>query len=76
MLPADPNQLTRTEIKGAFRRNRGAKAQLARDLDVWPQNISDWMRGIVRSKRIDAAIRQRAAELLNAERAATRREGA
>lgn len=68
---ANPDSLSRNEIKAAFRRHRGASAQLARDLGVGLTSISDWMGKRGRSKRVDAAIRQRAAELINAERAKT-----
>jgi DNA-binding transcriptional regulator YiaG len=69
MILADPNSLRRPEIKAAFRRHPGSKAQLARELGIHRQNISDWMSGRGRSERVDRAIRQRAAELINQERA-------
>jgi hypothetical protein len=69
MILADPNSLSRAEIKAAFKRHRGAAAQLARELDIDRQNIRLWMRGLSRSARVDTAVRQRAAELINAERA-------
>lgn len=69
MILANPQTLSRTEIKQAFRRHRGAAAQLARELGIDRKNISHWMKGSVNSQRVDQAIRQRAAELINAERA-------
>jgi hypothetical protein len=61
--------MTRAEIKAVFRRNHGAKIALARQLEIEPCNISEWFRNQGRSKRVDAAIRARAAELLAAEHA-------
>lgn len=72
----NPSTLSRIEIKQAFRRNRGAAAKLARDLGVDRSNITAWMKNRGASSRVDLAIRQRAADLIQAERGATKQEGA
>ncbi len=69
MILADPNELSRTEIKAVFRRHRGAKTKLAAELGIHRQNITLWMSNRSSSKRVEQAIRQRAAELINQERA-------
>lgn len=60
--------MKRAEIKAVFRRNRGEAAKLAAELEIFQQNITDWMKGRGRSARVEAAIRARAVELLEAER--------
>lgn len=73
---ANPQTLSRVEIKAVLKRHHGAKVQIARELDINPSNITDWLRNRGNSKRVDAAIRQRAAELINAERTRTSGESA
>lgn len=74
---ADPNTLSRAEIKAVLRRHHGSKREIAKGLGLKTQaSISDWLGNRGRSKRVDAAIRARAAELINAERAKTSTEGA
>lgn len=72
IIPAAADSLSRTEIKAAFRRNRGAAIQLARDLGVNRARISDWFGKRYQNvdASVDRAIRQRAADLINAERRA------
>ena len=69
MILANGSTLSREEIQQVFRRTPGAAAALARDLGISRQNITDWMNGFGRSKRVDSAIRQRASELLVQEQA-------
>jgi uncharacterized protein YggE len=64
----DPNSLNRQQIKAAFRRHHGAATQLARDLGITPQNVYDFLNGRGRSKRVEVAAKNRAAELISAER--------
>jgi len=64
----EPEALSRQQVKAVFRRNYGAAAALARDLGITRQNIYDWLKGQGRSKKVDAAIRARAAEMLAAEK--------
>lgn len=71
MIPAaKPDELTRTQIKQAFRRHWGSKGLLANDIGVDLRRVSDWFGS--RYKGVDAtivaAIRQRAADLINEER--------
>ena len=70
MSITDSKPLNRGQIKAAFRRNRGAASQLARELAISPQNIYDWLKGVGRSARVETAIRQRAEELVERGRAA------
>ena len=67
MIPETEN-LSRKQIKAVFRRNRGASANLARELGIKQNSISDWMRNRGRSKRVHEAILSRAADLVAAER--------
>lgn len=71
-MQINASTLTRTEIKQAFRRNRGAAAKLARELDVVESHISRGIKGRSNSARIDEAVRLRAAELISAERTKAR----
>jgi transcriptional regulator with XRE-family HTH domain len=63
----DPSTLTKRQIRAIFARHRGAQAQLARELGVHRGTVGLWLRGLVKSERLDALIPQRAAELLRAE---------
>jgi transcriptional regulator with XRE-family HTH domain len=67
---SDSSTLGRRELRRIFKRNRGAQAQLARELGLNAAIISQWFSGGFRSARIEAAARKRAAELLESERAA------
>lgn len=71
ILPAKPEALTRTEIKAVFRRHWGSKARLASDMRLDLRRLSDWFGKRYQSvdSAIVVAIRQRAADLINAERA-------
>lgn len=60
--------LSLDEISAIFQRSRGAKAQIARELEVPPQTITLWLRGGFVSERIGAAMQMRAAKLKNTER--------
>lgn len=67
MLANSTNQgstLTRVQIRRIFRANFGAASQIARELGVTATTISLWLSGRVKSARIEAAMRQRAEELL------------
>ena len=70
----DPNSLSMRQIKAVFKRHHGTASTLARELGVAPQNVYDFLKGVGRSRRVADAVRARAAELLDAEKAA-RREG-
>lgn len=78
MIPAKPDMLTRAEIKAVFRRHWGSKGRLATDLGKDPQRVSDWFgnrhHGV--DPEIVLAIRQRAADLINAERSKLQEKGA
>jgi transcriptional regulator with XRE-family HTH domain len=54
---------TRKQMRRIFRRAHGSQAEIAREIGVKPVTISAWLRGRVRSKRIDAAMQARAHEL-------------
>jgi hypothetical protein len=62
--------MTPSQLRKIFERNYGASAQIARDLNVHKTTISRWFRGHVQSARIDHAMRERALQLLDKERAA------
>jgi transcriptional regulator with XRE-family HTH domain len=51
-----------------FRRHYGESAKLARELRLSRATVSRWFRGHVSSRRIDAAVRARASELIGRER--------
>ena len=55
--------ITRPQIRSVFRRNRGAKAQLARELGVTAASIHSVILGIIKSEHLVRAVRQRAMEL-------------
>ena len=59
--------ITKRDARKVFKRNYGAAATLARELEILPSTVSLWMRGKVQSKRIEDAVISRAAELLAAE---------
>jgi len=61
--------LTQHNLRSIFRRHYGATTAIARELGVNKNTISQWFRGRTSSKRIDAAIRARAVQLLDKERA-------
>lgn len=61
--------LTQHNLRNIFRRHYGASTAIARELGVNKNTISQWFRGTCQSRRIEAAIRARAAELLELERA-------
>lgn len=65
-------ELSREDICAVFARHDGAgkKSEVARRLRIAPTSISDWFSGRGRSRRVDAAIRQMAAEILQSERKA------
>lgn len=56
--------MTRSQISRLFRRHHGAAARLSRELGCSRTTISRWFRGHVVSARLEAAIRNRAKELL------------
>ena len=64
----DINAISVKEMRQVFRRNRGAKAQIAREIEVSPCSISLWLKRPFPSPKIEPALRRRAAELLAAER--------
>ncbi len=49
-----------------FRRNYGAASKLARELNLSRATISKWFQGLMTSRRIEDAVRQRAMELCEA----------
>lgn len=59
--------LTRQQIRRILARNRGSMAELARDLDVSPVSIHNWLRGRITSERIAIAAEERARLLLEEE---------
>lgn len=67
-MQTDSSTLRRAEIRRIFDRNRGAAAQLARDLVINPASISQWMKGRIDSKRIADAARIKALDLLAEEK--------
>jgi hypothetical protein len=62
-------KLTKPQMRAIFKRNYGAANQLALKLGVSRVAISKALRGGFEGKRIDAAIRERAEELLVEEQA-------
>lgn len=62
--------LTRKQIKALFQRNRGTAAALARQLEISPVTVTQWLGGKVVSARIAEAAQLRAAELLGKEQSA------
>ncbi len=55
--------MIRKEIRKIFADNRGAAAQLARDLNLTQATISLWLSGKVKSQRIANAASDRAHQL-------------
>jgi transcriptional regulator with XRE-family HTH domain len=55
--------MTRAEARKVFRRNYGAAAQVARELNVTHVTISLWLRGRFKSERVEHAVLRRASEL-------------
>ena len=66
MIP-DQKVLNRNQIRAVFRRHHGTAAQIARELGVHPQNVTNWLKGCSKSARVEAAVRLRAARLIAAE---------
>lgn len=64
MTGTDDNTMTRTEIRKIFRRHRGAAAELARELEIGPNAVSQWLRGRTVSANIKAAAERMARALL------------
>jgi DNA transposition AAA+ family ATPase len=60
-------ELTREEIGAVLRRHRGSMTQIAKDLGIDAVNISQYLMGLSRSKRVAAASEAKAAELLAVE---------
>lgn len=69
-LPNADCSLSRKDLRKVFTRNRGEIVRLARELDVNACSVSLWLRGKFKSARLEAAIRARAAELINRNKAA------
>ncbi len=69
-MPITDASLTRKQIKDIFKRNHGAAAALARELEISPVTVTQWMRGKVVSARIAEAAQQRALQLLREDAAA------
>jgi hypothetical protein len=60
--------LSRLKLRKILKRHFGSIAQVSRDLDLAScVAVSQWLQGRAESKRIDAAVRAKAAELLAAE---------
>jgi hypothetical protein len=57
------NRLTRNDLARVFRQNYGAASKLARELKLSRATISKWFQGLMTSRRIEDAVRQRAMEL-------------
>jgi predicted transcriptional regulator len=66
----------RAAIRKIFRRNRGASAEIARELDIGLNAVSQWLTGYTTSERIKTAMRLKAKELLAAEAERKQREEA
>jgi AraC-like DNA-binding protein len=56
--------MTRAQLRRLFRKHHGECARLARELELSPVTISRWFRGLFDSARIQAAVFNRAKELL------------
>lgn len=67
MAKMQTNVLKRHEIRAVFRKNRGAAAALARELQVTDKTISAWLKGRMDSRRVAAAAQERAVQLLQGE---------
>lgn len=70
MSQSQQGSLTQKQMRAIFKRNYGAANKLAVELKVHRSHVSMCLRGFPVSKDIQAAIRARAAELLEAERRA------
>lgn len=61
---------TPAQLGRLFRRHYGESARLARELSLSRTTVSRWFRGHVVSRRIEAAVMARAAELTQRDRGA------
>ena len=59
--------MTKPQLRRLFRKHYGEGARLARELSLSRATISRWLRGHVKSGRIEAAIAKRAQELMEDE---------
>jgi len=65
------DQLNRKQIRAIFRRNYGSQAELARIAEVSPVSISQWLAGRFDSKKLEAAVRDYATEILRKEQSSS-----
>jgi hypothetical protein len=56
------------QVQQIFRRNRGAAAEFARNMDISEVTVSYVLRGYLKSPRLVTAAKERAAELLASEK--------
>lgn len=61
--------MTRLQLRRVFNRHYGEGARVARELNLSRTSVYRWFQGHIVSARIDAAVRKRAFELLDQERA-------
>jgi len=64
MTKTDNTVLKRHEIRAVFRKNRGAAASLARELEIAETTMSAWLKGRFDSARIAVAAQRKAVQLL------------